>query len=66
MKVMKETQVFDVAISLKKDTMGDPVLVIDSNEGLLKHERTFRIVAIEGAEFGERDGKAKDVGKKRD
>jgi len=35
MKVMKETQVFYVTISLKKDTVRNPVLIIDSNEGFL-------------------------------
>ena len=63
MKVMKEIQVFYVTISLKKDTVRNPVLIIDSNEGFFKHVRTLRVVAIECAEFEERYGKAKDVGK---
>jgi hypothetical protein len=66
MKVMKEAQVLDVAIGLKKDTVRNPVLVIDSDEGFLKHVRSLRVVAIEGAKLEERYGKAEDVGKKRD
>ncbi len=66
MKVMKEAQVFNVAICLKRDTVRNPVLVIDGNEGFFKHLRALRVVAIEGAEFEERYGEAKDVGKQGD